>query len=267
MRYRLVKGLLLHVISFYRSCLRLKQCSLSTWSEVIRYVVITTSEVYATTFRYQISGGGWYDKKKHGMESLGWPQVRAVSRYIPSLIACQGLDTQLYHSYSQDCSPVLRHQFLGSSHLTRFYYNQFRIKAMLHKHIASLALLASAVIVAPAQCTPYERIDKRDCIVGLDGFCVDSIDYMGSSNDELLAFASFPTPEPVNEPLLFTDPPDTNLGGEGFGSTDSLFSDYNGFDEFQIAAGDRYQCTCPGDISTTKVSISFLPLPRRSCLW
>ena len=105
MRYRLVKGLLLQVISFYRSCLRLKQYSLSTWSEVILCVVIITSEVYATTFRYQISGGGWYDKKKHGMESLGWPQVRAVSDLYQVSPHVEVLIPQLYHSHWQDLSP------------------------------------------------------------------------------------------------------------------------------------------------------------------
>lgn len=136
---------------------------------------------------------------------------------------------------------------------------------MLHKRLAPLTLLAFAAIAVPAQCSPSKGIDKKDCIVGLDGFCVDSIDFNPPPNDNLLAFATLPA-NPMDESSIFSDPfatdLETGLGTEDPGESGSLFSDYNDLDGFQLAASSRLGCTCPGDIPSTKVRNLFAPSLR-----
>lgn len=133
---------------------------------------------------------------------------------------------------------------------------------MLRNYISPLALLALVTTAVPAQSTSYNNIDKRDCIIGTDGLCVDSIDFNPPPNNDLFAFATLPAPDPLDEFSTLEDPFAT-LGPED--PSDLLFSDYNNFDIFQLAAaGDRLKCTCPTGISSTQVSIDqFIP-PKRA---
>ena len=141
---------------------------------------------------------------------------------------------------------------------------------MLHDGIVLVTLVVFAAMAAPAQCTPHKSIDARDCVVGSDGFCVDSVDFMAQPNDDsltlldndLLAYATLPAADSMDESWILSDPFATTLGTEDIGITEdpySLFSDYNDLNGFQLAANDRQSCSCPVGISSTQVSfcISF----------
>lgn len=145
---------------------------------------------------------------------------------------------------------------LEISALIRFYRKQFYFIAMLHMRLAPLRLFAFAVIFALVQYSLSKSIDKKDCIVGLDWFCLDSTDFTSSPNDDLFAFATLPT-DPMDEPLMFSDPSatdlGTDLGTEGLGESYDIFSDYNDLGGFQVAASGRLQCDCPVDIDSNKV--------------
>lgn len=149
---------------------------------------------------------------------------------------------------------------------------------MRSKCLAPLTLLAVAAIRVPVHCSAFESIKKKDCIVALDGSCVDSIDFTGSTNDftvspndDLLAFNTLHT-DPMDEPLIFSDPYaidfGTSLGTDDFGEPYSIFSGYDDLGGFQLASGDRLACDCPGDIQSTKVrKYVALCLSDKMCRW
>ena len=149
---------------------------------------------------------------------------------------------------------------------------------MFSKRLAPLTLLAFATVAVPVYCSVSKRIEKKDCIIALDGSCVDSIDFTGSSNDfitspndDLLAFNTLPT-DPTDEPLIFSDPYDTDfvssLGTEDFGEPYSIFTDDSDLGGFQLASGDRATCTCPHEIDSSKV-LKFVPFSPslNTCQW
>ena len=147
------------------------------------------------------------------------------------------------------------------------------MKTMFSKRLTPLTLIAFAAVAVPVHCSAFKSINKKDCIVALDGSCVDSIDFTGSSkdfntlpNDDLLAFNTLPT-DPIIEPLTFLDSDTTNFGGipgtEDLGDTSSLFFDDGGLGGFLISAGTA-ACTCPRDIQSSKVR-NFVPFsPSRN---
>lgn len=149
---------------------------------------------------------------------------------------------------------------------------------MFSKGLVPLTLLAFAAVTVPLHCSALKSLDKKDCIIALDGSCVDSIDFTGSSNDfisspndGLLAFNTLPT-DPMDEFLTFSDPLATDFGAsfgtEDVGDLNSMFFNDGGLGGFQLASGDRASCTCPSEIASDKVR-QFVPLSpsRYRCQW
>lgn len=143
------------------------------------------------------------------------------------------------------------------------------MKTMFSFRLTPLTLFAFVAVAVPAHCSAFKSINKKDCIVALDGSCVDSIDFTEPTNDfttqpndNLLAFNTLPT-DPINEPLTFSDPDATNfgeiLGTEDLGDSSSLFFDGGDLGGFLISAGTA-TCTCPHEIESSQVR-NFVPLP------
>lgn len=135
---------------------------------------------------------------------------------------------------------------------------------MYHRGSIHLTLLAFTAIAVPVRCNLFNSLDKKDCTVGLEGFCVDSTDFTASSNDDFLAFA---TSDPVYEPLTFSNPDSTDFGTDlwagGLGEPYSMFSDYDNLYGFQLADTDNgwLKCDCPAQIETVIVR-KVIPLSK-----
>lgn len=212
-------------------------------------------------------GSGWCDRKDTaGWELLWYSKVELFSHIC---LAWPQVGSQwpehFYPAFREHPYPLIIFG-KGFSHTT--LRNHFLTKTMFSKRLAPLTLLAFAAVAVPVHCSALKTLVKKDCIIALDGSCVDSIDFTASSNDfttlpndNLLAFNTLPTTtDPIDESFIFSDTDATNfgdlLGTQDLGDSSSLFfSDggLGGFDGGFLIAGSKASCTCPHDIASDKV--------------